>query len=1651
MSTATSSLSPYPLIDDRELVGVLPVHSRAWHLKQLQAESLFGERLVQHQPSLERVSREVFQQSLDRVFAGLPINPDAICLEETLPPGAARRSMTQVVRDCLASGTVPTESQITGFSTVPDAAGIQRRVEIDPKTFVEVLNQHLLGLFEHFSQRLSRFWRNPVRQGNELSMRDTWLGHRHSELVAEAALRRADDLATPGTGLSAEGVALVKDLVETPFRSVTQTPKVALYRLVIKGGSQDIHLAAAFMLASWGGLSKRLPVLLYTPQRGLQEFASDSALLNALRLQQVQAGDRDELLVNVAVPDIEQALALRKEGRAGWDLDEMLPDAQGSLLGRVLDEQLAQQQVNVGAAFLPFRPGIEARLSQALRLPSGLPGDLLSRPLRPDTLPVVPSADIAITDQQQNLIGQLDKLNSLTGKLLVGSPGFDGFFQAQLKVMFPSFTGLISPLAIHFTRSRFDEQGKRQPAESKTLESLLGELLEESEEGGHQDGAFYVEPDTLDESYKLQQVGTLGGLVAAMKQAFPILLRAFWATFQVGQGARAELLIRLRKQMLATEAALRTVDGTLTSASRTLIDNVLKYPTPAARELAFPVAQRPQVYSVTLTGGERFVTALIVSPDSVSPPTGPLVLWTAAQGFEEFSSLGALNAELALRLDDGAEDGRIMAQGLFSAGRDALVGQWLGRLELAPVAIADDFVADGVQALLAKQQQDVRLALSDKDSLRPGAVDKVLDLAPQLDVAAAFVARNQRLEELMLPAWYKALSRQDRQALEVLELDAQEKTQAVSALIGHVPSLPEYARQQLRGKLRGFLERRGLPAAAAQRIDPDKVIVTRVEVVRVNSGQSAGIARPIERSTVDRMSLTQLTLKNLDPWEWSLSSTSRVSISARVTYADGRQVVTTSGEALELSRETIEQWVTDINAGHNYCEDILKTKFVPSVRSAPADQLVQAWIAAQAATLKYAAQSARLNPSAYSTALAGDPAKKRAEQWVAAVLASAMPGGRPRVEGREVHASLLRLGAPDVKPEKGGRQWVQGLVLISTDQDAELVLYAPDAPDGLELRELRSEVELIALLGREAWRSYLMDRLSVRSMAVMTNLLLPGFEYMRFSEVVQYFVAGSPETEERLPPLIVQRMRCRGDLLHGMYYLQVLRLLELAQRGSVTNAQVSFQSTFNKVMFGIEVVGTLLDMLPWVGFWITSNIRLWGRLARTAVRTFRTRGQSIPGMIVREGHGRRWLSMQFATASAPSVGIRPLAVHPVFFRSSAASAQPFLQVPRMPEPVSVIPSAWKTSAVRVDEATLLLRGLEPNSRGVYRTATGEYLIRTVDARGRALVFRIKSDFRLYEGGGATVQVIDARSRNEVGFLQAGEQGQWQPAGASGGGVGESSPAIDLPAEEYLLTQSFLDNDHGARLLRQDRLDYFNAWFARDWRQFYRTVQTPPRPLPLVLPASATVDDLIRVWPDAVDGMVLGEAHDEIASVTFLTDHMQALYARGFRTLYIEGMHATGQPVVHFAPGSQGVMASVSRKARSCGMSVRGLDDNRLTLHRDVYTSRPRIDALVRIEEMNYFAARQIQAHHPTDGGKWIAWVGKAHMNTSGSTPGLAELMGGVSVDIGNAKAGQPTVVRVPARGGFLSRGPQPDVQIELDVSANPTRLPTAPAGYIDWV
>jgi hypothetical protein len=93
------------------------------------------------------------------------------------------------------------------------------------------------------------------------------------------------------------------------------------------------------------------------------------------------------------------------------------------------------------------------------------------------------------------------------------------------------------------------------------------------------------------------------------------------------------------------------------------------------------------------------------------------------------------------------------------------------------------------------------------------------------------------------------LAATDRERLQEAALVAQEKNQALAALLEGLESLHGYARQKLRGRLRDFLEARGLPGSAVEQIDPDKIIVVRTEAVRVTYVSQPGVTPLLKACT----------------------------------------------------------------------------------------------------------------------------------------------------------------------------------------------------------------------------------------------------------------------------------------------------------------------------------------------------------------------------------------------------------------------------------------------------------------------------------------------------------------------------------------------------------------------------------------------------------------------------------------------------------------------------------------------------------------------------------------------------------------------------------------------------------------------------------
>ena len=414
--------------------------------------------------------------------------------------------------------------------------------------------------------------------------------------------------------------------------------------------------------------------------------------------------------------------------------------------------------------------------------------------LQPVTMPVVPPA-LPIDEQQAFLVQELGRLNTETDNLLMQKPNLETVFQQQLAAIFPALRRPINPNQIFYSRYREDEQGHKHLLTCEPLGSLLN-LLRRPDATVYltqETGAFYREGQTVDEAKRLLPASPIATMASLLEVVFMLKMNEFWKYRGGAPLDTEDQLVALRRQALAHQLALRTVDGTLSAAGRTLADNVLKYPTAATRNALFPAGQRPGVYSLALENGSHFAAAFIISATDETPPSGRVMLYTPGEGFEEFAGLGQLNKTVAARLRDGESAGKRLAASLVPTAQAALGDSPV--LAAAPSAIDADVIAVGVRSLRTWQYVSVRALLLKETLPVEGELDIAADLTPQLDICVALSARNLRLAPRE-PDWISAASPLDQAAYRQLETTLIDSQEALLPLLENISTLASFSENE---------------------------------------------------------------------------------------------------------------------------------------------------------------------------------------------------------------------------------------------------------------------------------------------------------------------------------------------------------------------------------------------------------------------------------------------------------------------------------------------------------------------------------------------------------------------------------------------------------------------------------------------------------------------------------------------------------------------------------------------------------------------------------------------------------------------------------------------------------------------------------------
>lgn len=1290
--------------------------------------------------------------------------------------------------------------------------------------------------------------------------------------------------------------------------------------------------------------------------------------------------------------------------------------------------------------------------------------------------------------QQRALLTQHDSLTQDMQRLQSEQPSFKAFVQAQLEQAFPDLRPLDAD-TISFNRYRSDGD-EETPLSSEPLMKALGEqvrnILANPNTLLHAErkvrSEFSTRPTPADEPQALSTSSTLQSIARAIATQYPAYLQAFWSTprqkpmdAQIEEILNApqpphipqDRLLSLHKHQLSTLAALRVSDGTLSPASKRLIDIALQYPTLADRERQFPNGARPGVYPITLDDGTEHGAMLagsflITSTDgsSATPPTwskdgrrlalnhlnGPVVLYTPGEGFEEFATPAQARQALAARLDQGGIDAELLRQTAPQSVHDQPEAPSGNDLMRSVEPLGGDVLAEAIPLMLKRQEAQINARLtqalappatgSSNALLDPAAMQSLNDAANALfvfDGTNAMLARDVKLAEKLQPEWLKKLEPAQEALYEKLEHAEQESSNQLASLLEKIPSLADFSRDRLNQALS-----RQYPTA---QLSADQLMVRVDTRTTIHSGRGSGpkTTFPAQHS----VSLTDLALQNPSGFPAvERGQSTHITLTLALVDTQGKPILNAKGEQVILDTEALKALVNTTDVGGEYTKR-LEQELATDTSSGPSAQLRAAWKANLNDLMAKEGFLAQLNPDAYQTEASQDKSTKRAAQWVAAVLDYPDPANRPQVDGKTIVAnSLVQYGLP-----------VQGVLVIGNQVDSSLVLYTPDAPDGLVFREVADRAALNALLEKDEWKAYAARRKSP----------VNKDDFVSFIDAAKKRLANPLAIKDpyEMTSLAVQALKLKGgdmtlepitgNVEDHLYKQHVQLVIDKADYQSVSSAEVAAQSKINKVEFGIEVGMLLLDLVPILGKGLSAGVRL----GKAAVTALRANSRLLPHLIKNPGLGRG-IYADFSLAAARIPNLRAAPMRPVFGASKAVDANPLRPGARaLPAPAGPAPAIASTSS-GVGRAVVqppplpatpsrdlsayarpndIIQGRTLGTNGTYNV-DGDWYIHFTDSTNVSRVYQIDSAFHARSGW---VNIIDPnapqtapRSSRIVATVQHAGNGEWRlnhrPGGAptpvaqastlapTAGAEGAAGAAgAEAPAKKGLPDIEYFKLNNG-RLVESDftqkTLPVARYWFRRDLYDFYRKMltpgQMPPRPPRLELAPGTSPADLLRRAYEISDVVILGESHRDIASFQMIKESMQALKDAHVTALYLEGTEAdaAGQLLdtglgAHRPSGASPSLQELVKLANDYGISVRPLEHRDLTRRADMPDFYKYVgdndNGIMRLQEFNYYATRLLQSRRP--GEKVLALVGRAHMNTARNVPGLAELNGGVGISV----------------------------------------------------
>jgi len=630
-------------------------------------------------------------------------------------------------------------------------------------------------------------------------------------------------------------------------------------------------------------------------------------------------------------------------------------------------------------------------------------------------------------------------------------------------------------------------------------------------------------------------------------------------------------------------------------------------------------------------------------------------------------------------------------------------------------------------------------------------------------------------------------------------------------------------------------------------------------------------------------------------------------------------------------------------------------------------------------------------------------------------------------------------------------EWVIDTLLFS-HADNPVLLYTPQAPDGIQFREARQFNYL--LKKQPGMIEYLCSRMARQSQVRMRSFLenarkaLP--EHLNKTDI-------SParyDSTRRVTPLL--------DLRQALYNMKLQRRIDDV-RGSTSDRT--------------QMIGAIVwSCVEWIAAVATAPFPLVS-LATGLLLAFKDAMLALHAYHQGDNAGafEHFMGYLFNSAGGLLTDLRPA----------------LRALPRFSRP-SRLPAASPEHARAMNRLQTLesARPALSNMQPVLFYGQPHWAPKTPDVLGRYLLYRLDP--------------TSGQLRSTTRLATPTADGGWVRSGVSGGAPKfeklpnspETLKPYEMPAKHWRDLERVMDPQLKADLMAQsewatnsplhalptviDELRPIRTLYlqqverlTRDAKAFFDALEPiVPRVDVLLFEASASAEHIIQQLFKERSGWIIGQVAASIASKQFLIDNMDALVRQGLKRLYVEYLPAdvfrlkldkfnAGKSWRHiekhlaavdkalgFSQGAQYSYLALARKAREKGVKLLPLDastsyqlEDALQLGETAPTT-PRSNNL-----RNFYSHRLLEADvAAAPDERWVALVDQTRMSTFEQVPGLADLHKTVALRIQDVSAGQPVGIWADAAGAIpgdaLAKG---DYKLTLQTAYKAAEAPPASA------